>query len=236
MEGWQMDRRQESLDGIEIFGVLSPEARRSWASRCTWRDFKPRQQIVGHQEASRNVFFLTSGKARPTIYSVGGKQVTFRDINAGEMFGEWAAIDGEPRSASVEAVTRCIVAAMSPDNFWELLRSEPSVMAAVLKRLTRQVRNLSHKVSELSTLAVRKRIQAELLRLAEGVVSNVGNAVLFPAPTNADIAARIATTRETVNRELSEMVETGLIEKHGRTLVIPDVGKLRRLSEDVAEH
>ena len=136
---------------------------------------------------------------------------------------------------SNEAVTRCTVATMSPDLFWEVLRTEPTVMAAVLKRLTRQMRVLSEKVFESATLPVRKRIQAELLRLAEPSVTEVGNAVLFPAPTDADIASRVATTRETVNRELSEMVEAGVIEKHGRTLVIPSIEKLRRLAAEAAD-
>jgi CRP-like cAMP-binding protein len=229
-----MERRHETLDGIEILGGLTSEARRALAGRCTWRDFKPRQQIVGHQEDSRTVFFLAVGKAHATIFSENGKQVTFRDINAGEMFGEFAAIDGKPRSATVEAATRCTVAAMSPELFWEMLRAEPAVMAAVLKRLTSQVRALSEKVFESATLPVRKRIQAELLRLAEPSVTDVGNAVLFPAPTDADIASRVATTRETVNRELSEMIESGVIEKRGRTLVIPNVERLRRLVAEVA--
>lgn len=231
-----MERRHDTLDGIEILGGLSADSRRTLAARCTWRDFKPRQQIVGHQEDSHTVLFLTAGKAHATIFSENGKQVTFRDINAGEMFGEWAAIDGKPRSASVEAVTRCTVATMSPELFWEMLRTEPVFMAAVMKRLTRQVRTLSDKIYELSILAVRKRIQAELLRLAEPSVTATGNAVLFPAPTDADIASRVATTRETVNRELGEMVDAGVIEKHGRTLVIPSVEKLRTLAAEITEH
>ena len=44
----------------------------------------------------------------------------------------------------------------------------------------------------------------------------------FPAPTDGDIAARIATTRETVNREFKWLEKSGVIEKRGRTLVIPD--------------
>jgi CRP-like cAMP-binding protein len=230
-----MEKRHDTLDGIEILGGLTADARRSLAGRCTWRDFKPRQQIVGHQEDSRTVFFLTTGKAHATIYSENGKQVTFRDINGGEMFGEFAAIDGKPRSASVEATTRCMVATMSPELFWEVLRTEPAVAADVLKRLTRQVRQLSDKVVDLSTKDVRRRIQIELLHLAEPVKTEFGNAVLFPAPTDADVAARVATTRETVNRELALMMESGILEKHGRTLVIPDVEKLRRLVVAPAE-
>jgi hypothetical protein len=45
----------------------------------------------------------------------------------------------------------------------------------------------------------------------------------------------VATTRETVNRELRALIDAGIIEKHGRTLVIPDVEKLRRLVVEPAE-
>jgi CRP/FNR family transcriptional regulator, cyclic AMP receptor protein len=224
-----MERNHDTLDGIQILSSLTADARRRLAARCTWRDFNPRQQIVGHQEDSRTVFFLSAGKAHAAIFSENGKRVTFRDIDAGEIFGEFAAIDGESQAATVEAVTKCTVATMSPEAFWEVLRAEPTVMADVLKRLTGQMRVLSKKIFELATLAVGKRIQTELLRLAESSVTEVGNAVLFPGPTDADIAARVGTTRETVNRQLSEMIETGMIERHGRTLIIPDVEKVRRL-------
>jgi CRP-like cAMP-binding protein len=230
-----MERRHDTLDGIDILGGLTAEARRVLAGRCTWRDFKPHQQILGHQEDTRTVLFLTAGKAHATIFSESGRQVTFIDINAGGMFGEWAAIDGKPRSASVEAVTRCTAAAMSPELFWEVLRAEPTVVAAVLKRLVRRLREMSDKEVESATLPVGKRIVAELLRLAAPLKTEAGNAVLFPAPTNTDIASRVATTRETVNRELRELIGAGIIEKHGRTLVIPDVEKLRRLVVEPTE-
>jgi CRP/FNR family transcriptional regulator, cyclic AMP receptor protein len=223
-----MERRHD-LEGIHILSSLTADARRRLAARCLWRDFDPGQQIVGHQEDNRTVFFLSAGKAHAAIFSESGKRVAFQDINAGEMFGEFAAIDGGSQAATVEAVTKCTVATMSPAAFWDMLRAEPTMMADVLKGVTGQVRVLSKKVFELATVAVGKRIQTELLRLAEPAVTEVGNAVLYPGPTDADIAARAATTRETVNRQLGEMIEAGVIERHGRTLVIPDVEKVRRL-------
>jgi len=230
-----MQRHHDTLDEIEIFASLTAEVRHALARRCAWRDFEPRQEIVRHQEESRTVFFLTAGKARATIYSKSGKQVTFRDIHAGGIFGEIAAIDGKPRSASVEASSRCTVAAMSPELFWEMLRTEPVLMADLLKWMSRHVRDLSDKVVDLSTKDVRRRILAELLRMAEPSETEFGNAVLFPAPTAGDIAARIATTRETVAREQRWLEESGIIERRGRTLVIPDFERLRRLVAEPEE-
>src|SRR5262249_59577225 len=130
-------------------------ARRALAGRCTWRDFKPHQQILGHQEDSRTVMFLSAGKAQATIFSENGRQVTFRDINAGEMFGEFAAIDGKPRTATVEAVTRCTVATMSPDLFWEMLRTESAGMSALLKPLGRPLRRVFREGLRSSAISAR---------------------------------------------------------------------------------
>jgi CRP/FNR family cyclic AMP-dependent transcriptional regulator len=222
--------RHEGLEGIGVLADLPPEVRRSCAARCSWREFKPHQEIVGHQDASCNVFFLTRGKASPTVYSAGGKQVKFPDINEGDMFGAWAAIDSEPRSASVEAVTHCTVASMSQDAFWEVIRSDRMVIENVLKLLVSQVRYLSNKVVVIITQSVRKRIAYELLLMAERIATDEGKAVIYPQPTGADLAARVGTARETVVRELGDMEKEGLIErKDGRVLVVPDIERLRRV-------
>ena len=84
--------------------------------------------------------------------------MTFRDIRAGGIFGELAAIDSKPRSASVEATSHCTVAAMSAELFWEMLRSEQAVMTDVLKFLSERVRDLSERVIDLQTKDVRRRI------------------------------------------------------------------------------
>ena len=56
--------------------------------------------------------FLLDGQARVSVYSAQGKQVSFRDIRPGGIFGEMAAIDGAPRSASIEAISDCTVAVL----------------------------------------------------------------------------------------------------------------------------
>jgi len=230
-----MERNHDTLDGIAIFGGLTPEQRHALARRCSWREFEPRQEIVHYQDDSRMVYFLTAGMAQVTIYSRKGKKVTFRDIRAGGIFGELAAIDSKPRSAGVEATSHCTVAAMSPELFWETLHGERAVVTDVLKFLSDRVRDLSERVIDLQTKDVRRRVLAELLRMAQPSETEYGNAVLFPAPKAGDIAARVGTTRETVARELSWLEKSGIIERRGRTLVIPDFKKLRSLVEQPEE-
>lgn len=86
------------------------------------------------------MFFIALGEVRATIYSTVGKAVSFREMSTGETFGEFPAIDGGPRSASVEARTNCLIASMPGSTFRELLETKPGLANALLPRLTRTIR------------------------------------------------------------------------------------------------
>jgi len=223
----------ESLVGVEVFRRLSAAHRTKLAALCQGRRYGAMQRILSHRDEAQNVYFIISGKVRVTIYSRGGKEITFRDQAAGEMFGELGAIDGEPRSAHVMALEDSLLATMSRETFWEVLASYPEVAEFTLKRLTSLVRLLSERVFEFSTLAVRNRIHAELLRLAREHLRDGNRAAISPAPTHADIASRISTHREAVTREYHNLSEAGLIEQHRGELVINDVARLETMVQEV---
>jgi CRP-like cAMP-binding protein len=149
------------------------------------------------------------------------------------MFGEISAIDSQPRSLSVVALTEMLVAIMPAYVFRELLREYHQSATAMMLRLTTLVRCLSDRVVEFSTLGVRDRIRVELLRLARKSSPGQNTAVIFPVPTHTEIANRISTHREAVTRELGNLCRAGLLERHKGSLVIRDVDKLSTIVSDV---
>ena len=222
-----------TLSGIEIFRSLSAADREALAGRCESRRYAANQQIISYTDSSTDVYFIVSGQVRATIYSSSGKEVAFRDIEAGEMFGDLSAIDGEPRSANVVALTDSLIVSMSTQVFWDTLQRYPAVCAVVLKALTKMVRGLCERVVEFSTLGVKNRIHAELLRLANKHMQDENSAVISPVPTHADIASRVSTTREAVTREMSHLAQIGVIERRSGELVISDVARLTRMVQEV---
>ena len=129
-----------------------------------------------------------------------------------------------------------MIASMSADAFWGVLRRHEPASAAMLRRLTRIARGHLQRVVEFSTLPVRSRVHAELMRLTRiNPGPNRMTAVITPAPTHAAIASRISTHREAVSRELSELARAGLIEKRGNALIIRDVAALARMVEETLE-
>ncbi len=221
------------LRGIALLEGLSAERLEALARACAWRNYRAGQRIISRAAADRDVYLIVSGRVRVTIYSAAGRQVTFRDIAAGELFGEVSALDDMPRSADVVALESALTASMPPAMFRKLLREEPAVAERVLRRLAAMMRRMSERVIDLSTLGVHNRIHTELLRLAResGVKQNIAR--VDPAPKHADLASQVSTYREEVTRELSALAKAGIVRRDGRALLIRDVKRLETLVEEV---
>jgi len=218
-----------ALTGIAIFAGLKPATVERIRRGCSWQRFESGQQIVDYLDSSDDVFFITEGKVRVTIYSHDGKVVSFGELGPGEVFGEYAAIDHCARSAGVEAITSCVIASMPASAFRALLQTTPSVTWAVLEQLVRRTRNVTNRVYELSTLHVDKRIQAEVLRLADLAQREGRGARIVPAPTHVEIASRVGTHREAVTRELNRLIRIGMLERSGNALLVRDMPALAKM-------
>src|SRR5215471_11805134 len=121
----------ETLAGIGIFRGIAPDVVASLSRRCRWRRYSAGQTILQYQDEGRDVFFIVQGRVCAIYYSAAGRELRFSDIPAGGLFGEFAAIDGEPRAADVVSVTDTLIASMSAELFWEILHSHDSVCTAI---------------------------------------------------------------------------------------------------------
>ena len=226
-----MNDAKFTLSDIDLFSGLPSADIKALSGRCRWHPYAPDQQIIGHQDDTTDVYFIASGRVRVTVYSLSGKEVSFRDLGAGKSFGELSAIDGEPRSANVIALTDSLLASLPADNFRRMLMEHPELATRMMGYLAGLVRKLSDRVVEFSVLAVRNRIHAELLRLARdhGVADNRAN--ISPAPTHANFATRVSTHRERVTRELNALSRDGLLQQRRGKFIVLDVDRLAELVE-----
>lgn len=220
---------RDALRRCALFAGISSEGLDRVATVGTFVLHQPGEEIVSHKDETDDVLVLLSGIARIVIYSSGGRAVTYGRLHPGELFGEFAAIDGGPRSASVEAVQGSRVLRLAAVVFWELMASEPAFSRAIVTHLVGTARKLTERVFEFSTLAVNNRIHAELLRLVRESVGQGGEAVVAPMPTHSEIAERISTHREAVARELSHLSEIGVVARRGNRLTVTDLPRLEKM-------
>lgn len=223
---------QNTLEDIDLLSGLPRTELEALAKRCRWRRFAADEQVLAHLDAGTDVLFLVEGRLRVSLYSSSGKEVSFEDLDAGQVFGELAAIDRKGRSASVFTLEPSNVAFLDAASFMELLRTHFTVAHRVMMGLCRLVRRLDERVFEFSTLTVSNRIHAELLRLAGGD-ARMQTAAISPAPRHADIASRVSTHREAVTREMNVLARAGVLKQERDALHILDLPKLARMVHEV---
>lgn len=210
----------DRLRGVSLFRELSAEELEFLSAQLHYRRLLPGEGLIHHLDHSSDVYFVLEGRFRATLYSVDGKETIFRDFAAGEFFGEFAAIDGEPRSTSIFALVPSNVAFLAASNFVELVVQNRVVSLALLRHFTSQTRVLVNRVFELSTRSVRDRLYAELLRLGGYNQSSAPELTITSFPTHAELASRIASHREAVTKELRVLTVQGVIERQRRTVVL----------------
>jgi CRP/FNR family cyclic AMP-dependent transcriptional regulator len=227
-----MTAASATLRQVRLFRRLSDEQIRRLDSRCLWRRHEAKDEVLGHGDDGTDVYFVVSGLVRAVIRANGSREIILGDIGPGEFFGELAAIDGRPRSASIVAVTGATLARMPAAVFREMVHQHADVCSQVLALLAARIRLLDNRVSEFTTLDVRHRVFAELLRLSRPDGGEPGRAVVSPPPFHAEIAARISARREAVTRELKALEGAGLLQRRRGAIVLTDVPALVNLMHD----
>jgi DNA-binding MarR family transcriptional regulator len=93
----------------------------------------------------------------------------------------------------------------------------------MLELMAARLRMLDRRVNEFSSLDIRHRVLAELLRLSRPDRADRSRAVVSPPPFHTEIAARVLARREAVTRELNMLEDAGLLERRRGAFILTDV-------------
>lgn len=216
---------------IDIFSDLEPETVNQIAAACKWQRYAKGQEVISQKEDSTDVFFVVEGRVSASGYSREGKEVTYSEISRGELFGEFSAIDQKPRSAAIKTLEESHIGQLSAAKFREILIAHPSISLKLLEQLVSKNRYLTERIFEFSTLAVRYRVCAELMRMVD--LEQVANDTyaIEPAPSHYQIATRLSTHREAVTRELSSLAQQGIVDVGRQKIHILSVSQLAKLAQ-----
>jgi CRP/FNR family transcriptional regulator, cyclic AMP receptor protein len=228
-----MQKSFETLEKIALFRSLERAEREAFERRCIWRHAHPKEWLLEQNDVGNDIFFLSSGVVRVLITPSPDREVILGDIEAGGYFGEMSAIDGQPRSAGILAITDATIARMPAAVFKEIIHQHPDVAWQLLQQLVTRIRTLDQRVNEFSSMHVKNRIWAELLRRSRPDPADPRRALVSPPPVHSDIAARVSTRREMVARELKALERAGLLTKRRGAFVLNNVPELmHKLEED----
>jgi len=89
-----------------LLGQIDRNALSVLSESWTVTEYEKGQTIMGDEDTNSDICFLLAGSARVALFTESGREVSFLHLSKGDCFGEFSAIDGAPRSASMELAQR----------------------------------------------------------------------------------------------------------------------------------
>jgi len=217
----------DTLRRVAIFADLSEAELQFLAERAVSRDYKAGEQIFAEGEPCAGLFVVETGAVKIFKSSTSGREQVLSVEGPGSSVAELPVFDGGnyPASTMTAQATRLLF--VSKQDFYSLCLVHPKVALKVLKVVGARLRKLVGIIEELSFTTVRSRLISFLVRLAhDGNKTPRGIEANLPA-SNQELASHIGTVRELVSRNLSRLQAEGLITVEGKTLIVPDLSRLR---------
>ncbi len=214
-----------SLAAIPFFGGLDPAALERLAASMRSRRFRRGEVIFHIGDPGDALFAIISGEVKITLPAETGDEAILATLHPGDVFGELALLDGAPRSASASALTATETVILPRDRFRDLIATETGFRDAVLASIAGELRRLTMHVEELHFLDITGRLAARLVRLASegGTPAADGSVRLRTNLTQADLAAMVGCTRQSVNKLLGQFTDDGLVRLERDAIVVTDL-------------
>jgi CRP/FNR family transcriptional regulator, cyclic AMP receptor protein len=215
------------LRRVAIFAGLSQSELQFLAERAVPRNYAKGDLIFNEGDPCTGLFVVESGHLRIFKSSAGGREQVLTVEGPGSSVAELPVFDGGTYPASTSAADDARVYFISKQDFHSLCLVHPQVPLKVLKVVGARLRKLVGIIEELSFTTVRSRLISVLVHLAQaGKKTPAGIEVLLP-PSNQELASQIGTVRELVSRNLSRLQAEDLIRMEAKTVIIPDLHRLK---------
>jgi CRP/FNR family cyclic AMP-dependent transcriptional regulator len=209
------------LGGVPLFSELSEAELERIAQVAIPRSF-PRDTRVFHEGDPGDACYIVSqGSCRVTRQHSDGRAITLATLGPGAIFGELAMLDGERRSASVEAAENTELLALPAMDMRALIREHPKMAEKLVVALTRRLREANERISRQSFQTVPSRVAGVLNKLlTEEAATPLRDGVTIRL-RQSDLAQMAGTSRESVSRFLATLERAGVVQVgRGRVTVI----------------
>ncbi len=226
------DARRASLMKSPLFQAMTRDEMDAILELATERKIRRGQTIFQKGDEGTSMMAVLSGRVRIGAVSADGKEVTLNMINSGEVFGEIALLDGKPRSADASATEETTLLVLERKVFQPFLAENQDLVLRLLAVLCDRLRKTSVALEEIALFDLPARLARVLLKLADDYGRSTGNGIRIDFKlSQRDLSNLVASTRESVNKQLRTWRDTGVMDIDGGYLILLRPERLTRLVE-----
>lgn len=214
------------MKNVGLFADLNDESLAILTKDFRLREYRAHEVIFHQGDPHSELYVILQGKVRIFRLSPAGKETTIQIFSASDTIGEFAAIDGQPRSATAKTLTSCQLLEMNGTQFLDHMRAMPDLAIAVARVLTNKLRWTAAYAETIAQFDAAGRLLHLLLLYKEqfGQEIMAGKQYALDLPLNqADLASLIGARREWVNRLLKDWLKRNLISIESGKIIFLDL-------------
>ena len=192
-----------------IFGEIGEERIKQLCAFATVRKVQAGITIFTKGDPGTALFAVRQGTVKISVPAIDGREAVFNVLREGEIFGEIALLDGQPRTADAVALSDCELMVIDRRDFLAFVQSEPRVAMRLIELLCARLRFASEHMEEMFFLDLPTRLARALLRLSERDAGQSPDGRI--AITQQEISRIVGITRESANKLLRKWAKCGLV-------------------------
>lgn len=210
----------EELDSRDRDAITSASRRRQYAAGST---------LMYEGQEGTEVLVLLTGRVKVSYLTRDGREVILDFRGPGDLLGEMAVVDGNPRSNTVTAIESVEALAMSAAAFTALVTHSPTLANQLLQNMIRRFRDSDRKLIEFGASQTVGRVAARLVEMVQrfGTATPSGHVIDLPISQD-ELAGWTGASREAVAKALHALRELGLITTDRRRFTVVDLEGLER--------
>jgi CRP/FNR family transcriptional regulator len=216
------DQIAELLQRVPVFTNLAADDLERLIEVAVPRRFEAGEMVFRERDEGDTCYVIRDGRARAVRSHPSGRSITLADFGAGDIFGELAMFDQEPRSATVEVLESTEVIAILGADMRRLMTEHPSIAVKLIASLAQRLRATNERLARQSFQTVQSRLATVLTDLVQRAdqADQGGDATIVS--TQADLAQLAGCSRESASRFLAELARAGIITQRRGQLLVHD--------------
>lgn len=219
-------KAHDILKAVSYFAKLDDVTLASMERAAIHRVYDAEQVILIEGEPCVGLYIVESGWLKAVKIGLDGREQVLQTLKPGDVFNGISVFTDAPNQATVAALETSAVWMVRREVLLKLLEQHPSLARQVIQELAGKVQYLIRLVEDLSLRSVEARLARLLLEQAEG-----DSVERRRWATQAEMASRLGTVPDVVNRALRKLSDGGLIHVERHQIQIFDKEGLKTVAQ-----
>jgi CRP-like cAMP-binding protein len=225
-------QKRELLARQDLFRKLTERELNDLLQAVQLRRVSAREVLCRKGDPGNQLYLIVDGVLKAQTTSRSGDDIVFSMMGPGEMVGELALLRGGKRTATVVAVRDSQLVVIDRRELFPFLRRHPEAALKLLEVLAARVERLSAKVEDKTFLNLPQRLAKALFELAQRWGRRAADGLhIEQRLSQSELGDLVATTRESVNKQMKAWQKDGVAAMRNGHIVILDDAALKSISE-----